>query len=85
MLKAHCTRQTKDLMKCKVTIQPYETANTNREEGDFMEKDEKTYFENIEDRFFEVRKLLQKYDLKKISEDELINSIKETVDYRSDY
>jgi hypothetical protein len=78
-------RQTKDLISYKVTIQPYGTTNKHREEGDFLEKDEKPYFENIEDRFFEVRKLLQKYDLKKISEDELINSIKETVDYRSDY
>lgn len=53
--------------------------------GDFMDKDEKEYFEIIEDKFFDVRKLLQKYDRKKIKKDELIRLIKEAVDYRSDY
>lgn len=50
-----------------------------------MDKDEKEYFEIIEDKFFDVRKLLQKYDRKKIKKDELIRLIKEAVDYRSDY
>jgi hypothetical protein len=50
-----------------------------------MDPFEKIYFESIEDKFFKVRRLLQKYDLRQIKKDELIRLIKEPVDYRSEY
>ena len=50
-----------------------------------MSEKQKAYFEEIEDNFYEVRKLLQKYDAKKLSKDELIKEIKKIVDYRSEY
>lgn len=37
---------------------------------------ERAYFEGIDDRFFKVRILLQKYDLKRLTKEELIVEIK---------
>jgi hypothetical protein len=50
-----------------------------------MKENEIAYFEDIEDKFYQVRRLLQKYDLKQINEDKLISLVKVAVDYRSEY
>lgn len=50
-----------------------------------MSEEEIAYLEDIDDRFFKVRNLLQKYDLKRLTKEELIVEIKKAVDYRSEY
>lgn len=45
-----------------------------------MSDGERAYFEGIDDRFFKVRILLQKYDLKRLTKEELIVEIKKAVD-----